>query len=332
MKKSLLAFSAVGAVLIGAAFTFQSGSSRLQAWSTALTKAGGASGTVTAQAVGGARVSTQFAVGSNLKLRVENPTTLFVSNGTELVTYVKGIKQYFRKPMTAADATRILSDDSLRMFMPLVNASEMSKFSSATVKGQINRRGVSLDQVHFGWNSAQGKTAVASIGTDDNVLRQLEITSNSGSKPTTTIYGYDSLTLGAPSDATFTFTAPPGAKEVKESDLTEIKWFERLADAKAVAVAQNKMIFLDFYFDGCPPCEMMAANVFSTDAFKEKAKNFVFCKIDIIDHPEENAPFGVNAVPHIKFMRPDGSVTNQIEGYHDLPQTLAEMDKALASK
>lgn len=332
MKKSLLAFSAVGAVLLGAAFTFQSGTNRLQAWSTTLTKSGGASGIVSAQAVGGARTSTQFAVGTGLKLRVETSTTLYVSNGSELVTYMKGLKQYFKKPMTAGDATRILADDGLRMFMPLVNAGEMSKFSSATLKGQTTRRGVTLDQVHFGWDAGQGKTAIASLGTDDNVLRQLEITSNSGSKATTMIYGYDSLKLGSLSDGTFTFTAPAGSTEVKESDLMEINWFERLADAKAVAVAQNKMIFLDFYFDGCPPCEMMAETVFSTEAFKQKAKNFVFCKIDIIDHPEENAPFGVDAVPHIKFMRPDGSVTNQIEGYHDLPQTLGEMDKALAAK
>lgn len=94
-----------------------------------------------------------------------------------------------------------------------------------------------------------------------------------------------------------------------------------LADAKAKAKEENKVLFIDAYTSWCGPCKRMSKNVF-TDANVGKYfnDNFINLKIDIEqdeDGPYVARKYNVSFYPSLIFIKPDGSLIKLEIGYKD---------------
>jgi len=105
-------------------------------------------------------------------------------------------------------------------------------------------------------------------------------------------------------------------------------WHTDFAKAKAKAVEHDKLLLVEFHgSDWCPPCIALKKEVFSTDAFKEFAKDkFVLVDIDFprkTKLPEAQMKangelaekFRVEGFPTILVMTPEGEVVGREVGY-----------------
>jgi hypothetical protein len=77
---------------------------------------------------------------------------------------------------------------------------------------------------------------------------------------------------------------------------------------------------------------MLERDVYSTQAFKDQAKYFVFCKINGDEQPAVKDAWGVTGYPTIKFLTKDLQQVHEAVGYRPTAQFIAEMDKARGSR
>lgn len=230
------------------AVAVQSGSGLLKSWSTRLQQAGGVTAAVTTQEVGGGRANYSVEMAAPNKVRLETPTTLVISDGSSIYSYYKAQKAYVKEPFDAKLLRQSLAQDEFRFFAPAIDAQAFDSFGSVTSAGKINRRGVEMEGVKAVISALEGKTATMYFAGGD--LRQAEIVTKNGSKTSTSVLDVTTVKLGAPSDARFTFTAPAGSKQVTRADLMGGKWYYNLPEAMDLAKKSNKMVYLDFMFDG----------------------------------------------------------------------------------
>lgn len=91
-----------------------------------------------------------------------------------------------------------------------------------------------------------------------------------------------------------------------------------LQEALAHADSIDKPIFIDTYADWCGPCKLMEREVFpdsSVGAFFNKS--FVNIKVDV-DTREGNQfaqRYDIDFIPRLMFIRPDGTILHQKEGF-----------------
>ena len=103
---------------------------------------------------------------------------------------------------------------------------------------------------------------------------------------------------------------------------------ERLMPVMEQAMAENKMVFLDFYTDWCTPCKLMEEDVF-TDASIGKYfnENFLSMKVDAESEAGANIAgiFSVRAYPTLVFLDKNGVQVVRHEGvaYHTKLKELA---------
>ncbi len=108
-------------------------------------------------------------------------------------------------------------------------------------------------------------------------------------------------------------------------------------EAKDLAKAHDKLIFVDFYADWCGPCRWMDNNVFGSSKIgKGYNYHFVSVKVDIDnDEPELVESVGITAIPTYGFFTPDGELIYQqigstdIPGFWELGKTMAQRKKLL---
>lgn len=102
-----------------------------------------------------------------------------------------------------------------------------------------------------------------------------------------------------------------------------------LTSALSLAKAQNKLVMIDFSAAWCPSCRRLEQEVFSTKAFAQYQKNFVFVKLDT-DRFQNSAiaeKYKIIGIPTLVFITPDQSVLAQILDY----QPLERFEKLLSS-
>jgi thiol:disulfide interchange protein len=105
--------------------------------------------------------------------------------------------------------------------------------------------------------------------------------------------------------------------------------------AKALAKAENKLIFIDAYTTWCGPCKLMSRTV-----FKEKAvgdyynEHFVSLKVDM--ETSEGLFLGkrynVTGYPTFLFLKPDGTVVKRTMGATNSPTFINYGKSAVKAK
>ena len=67
-----------------------------------------------------------------------------------------------------------------------------------------------------------------------------------------------------------------------DEDMSNLNWLTDFDEAKSISIKENKPILV--YFTGsdwCAPCKMLKKDFFYTEAFEEKADQFVLLMIDM---------------------------------------------------
>ncbi|WP_164975306.1 thioredoxin family protein [Lutibacter sp. HS1-25] len=96
---------------------------------------------------------------------------------------------------------------------------------------------------------------------------------------------------------------------------------------KEKATKENKLIFVDLYFTGCPPCKEMDEDVFPTKEVSTVLnKYFVSFKSDIFKEDigkKLSMKYGVSGFPTFVFLNAEGQVIDITSGFHEVEEFTA---------
>ena len=227
----------------------QAGSNALSGFAKALNSAESLDVQYTIQTIGGTPDSYKVSLSKPNKARIDKPSELTVADGTTITVFDKKTKTYYKRPQTPGDLGGIFSADDVSLWAAFFNGDVYSK-ANATSKGTKNRKGTKMNVVEAKMDHTGRKQMVFYIDPADNVARQAEITYHEGKEKLITIIDAKSLTLGEKlDDAMYAFKAPDGARELTAEEMNADRWYTDLEEAKKVAVATKRAIFVDFYAD-----------------------------------------------------------------------------------
>lgn len=110
--------------------------------------------------------------------------------------------------------------------------------------------------------------------------------------------------------ASCTATKTQVKEEVPITEVTFIKsgTFEQVLEK---AKAANKLVFIDFYIDACPPCRVMDETAFTDESvFEYYNENFINFKVDAIDfdYIPLAQQFEVREYPTLVYVDGDGKM------------------------
>jgi outer membrane lipoprotein-sorting protein len=228
-----------------------SGTDMLNNFAKSLNSAKGLSATYTVQRIGGTASTYKVDLAKPNKARIDTPSQLIVADGTNITTYDKNDKSYFKKPETDADLKAMFKSDDLSLFGSFFDADfYKGKIVSSKAAGQKVRRGVNYDVVTANGDSLGKKTITFYLDPKDKLAKLGEFVLNDGGATDTLLVMTKEYTVdGQSAAATFAFSAPEGSREVSLEEMNSGKWYEDFDEAMAMAKKANKPIFLDFYAD-----------------------------------------------------------------------------------
>ena len=87
-----------------------------------------------------------------------------------------------------------------------------------------------------------------------------------------------------------------------------------LEEGETLPKSSDKLVVIDFNATWCGPCRMFAPN-FEAVA-NQNAGKALFYSVDVDKHPELASAFGVQGIPMIAFVTPDGKVS-WVVGYKE---------------
>ncbi len=93
-------------------------------------------------------------------------------------------------------------------------------------------------------------------------------------------------------------------------------------------IAQDKVVFADFFATWCGPCKMLAPKVEAISAMPEYADCVVFVKIDVDEEEDLAESFGIMNIPTMMIFKNGEVVKTQIGGA-DVPILTAMIDEVL---
>ena len=105
-------------------------------------------------------------------------------------------------------------------------------------------------------------------------------------------------------------------------------WFTDFGKATAQAKKTGRLMMVDFNATWCGPCQMYKSDVFPKRPFKQATEDVILVNIDIDKNQSLARKFGVNSIPDIRFLTPDGKEIGSVVGYAGTDGLLAELAKA----
>lgn len=107
--------------------------------------------------------------------------------------------------------------------------------------------------------------------------------------------------------------------------------FPLLDKALAKAHAENKPIVLDLNAEWCAPCRKLERLTFPDPKVNALLEQTVFLRIDTDKYPDIAQRLGVEGLPDIRFVLPDGTIIRQLRSFQD-PESFAVALKQLLQK
>jgi len=106
-------------------------------------------------------------------------------------------------------------------------------------------------------------------------------------------------------------------------------WLNSFEDAQKLALAQNKLIVVDFWATWCGPCLKMDRESWSDPAVENLMQSFVPVKIDIDKQKSLARSYGINAIPDVFIMDGNGEIIHHHKGYMNSNDLKRELEKYL---
>lgn len=245
MKKWLIGGAALAATCWVVAQT-ASGSAVLGNYVKTLNAADGLSVNYTVTKIGGSPETYTVNLAKPNLARLESSSQIVVADGKAMTFYDKKSNSYMKRDQTPAELKALLGDDVYRLWMAFFNP---DPYKSMTVKGlpDKNRKGTMFKVVSVSAPDSSDVTWTLYINPQDNIVRQAEIVIANGADAGTRLIDCKAIELKR--NDVFTFTPPAGSKEVSEAELYSDRWYTDLEEAKKVATATKRVLFVDFYAD-----------------------------------------------------------------------------------
>ncbi len=108
-----------------------------------------------------------------------------------------------------------------------------------------------------------------------------------------------------------------------------INWSYTLAGGLALGQSSKKPLMVDFFAEWCGWCKKLDKDVYTDPEVIALSKNFVCVKVDTDKYGQDASKYGVQGLPTIVFINPDGTVIDKMVGYNPAPDFAANMKKAL---
>jgi thiol:disulfide interchange protein len=105
--------------------------------------------------------------------------------------------------------------------------------------------------------------------------------------------------------------------------------FPILDEAIAKAKAENKPIVIDLNAEWCAPCRQLERLTFPDPTVKAWLEQTIFLRIDTDKYPEIAQRLGVEGLPDIRFVLPDGTIIRQLRSFQDAESFAVELEKLL---
>ncbi len=112
----------------------------------------------------------------------------------------------------------------------------------------------------------------------------------------------------------------------------QVAWFEGSFDAAlALAAAESRPLFLDFWADWCQPCRRLEITTFADPAVAALTARMVALRVDADGELGEQLSlrFGVRMLPAMVFLNAQGEPEDALEGYRDAAAFGAELQRIL---
>jgi len=84
--------------------------------------------------------------------------------------------------------------------------------------------------------------------------------------------------------------------------------------ALAEAKRTKKPLMVDFYATWCGPCKVLDEQVYTEKSVIEQAQHWIAVKVDVDKDQKTAVKYGINSMPTIVLMKPDGTVVQWVSG------------------
>lgn len=228
-----------------------SGSDMLQGFAKTLNGAKSLSATYTVQRIGGASATYSVDLAKPNKARINSPTQLVVADGTNITTYDKTDKSYFKKPETDGDLKALFNSDELNLFGSFFDTNFYNgKVVSSKPGGQKSMKGVSYNVVVANMDDKGKKVVSFYLDPADKLAKVGQfVLTDAGTTDTTLVVTKDYTVDGSQKADAYAFAAPDGSREISLEEMNAGKWYETLGEAQAMAKKTGRPILVDFYAD-----------------------------------------------------------------------------------
>lgn len=204
----------------------------------------------TVQMVGDTATTYKLQLAKPNLAKMDSPNQLIVADGTQITTYDKTKKTYYKIAQTEQELGKLLAKGDLRLWGGFFNQNIAAGFSSVHSLGTKARKGITYNAVEFKLPNGRPTDVTYYLHETDFIARQAEFSVANGSTTDIIIFDAKSVALSDKVDPTlYAFVPPAGSRELSQAEMNAGKWYTNLDEALQVAKSTNKMVFAFFDAD-----------------------------------------------------------------------------------